>query len=191
MTASASAPPAEPATPASSEGRRYCVRHPQRETLVGCGRCERPFCTECLIHTPAGQRCYECAGVRRNSAQVAAGSALLKAGLIMFVGGLIASFGGLFGLLIGAFAGNMAGQTVSPFSTRHTRSWVLPLAGIICFAGTWFGWSAAIILRISMSSASRPGLALNYWSVPLALLQNWVFWVFVAIALALAYRRAR
>ena len=50
-----------------SPGR--CTNHPERETYIACGRCERPFCPDCLIQSPAGQRCYECAGVRRDFAQ--------------------------------------------------------------------------------------------------------------------------
>lgn len=39
----------------------YCYRHPDRETLLGCGSCERPICTSCLVETPVGMRCPECA----------------------------------------------------------------------------------------------------------------------------------
>src|SRR5437762_14092606 len=93
-----------PGAPTQSDERlgprpQRCVRHPHRETLVSCGRCGRPFCPECLIHTPAGQRCYECAGVRRRAAGVTASSALLKAFGVVVLGSAIGSITGLMGLL--------------------------------------------------------------------------------------------
>lgn len=39
----------------------HCYRHPKRETLLRCGRCERPICEKCAVIGPAGQRCPECA----------------------------------------------------------------------------------------------------------------------------------
>lgn len=37
-----------------------CYRHPNRETLVTCGRCGRPLCPDCMHHGPVGVRCTEC-----------------------------------------------------------------------------------------------------------------------------------
>lgn len=39
----------------------YCYRHPTRETLVYCTNCERPICTDCMITTPVGMKCPDCA----------------------------------------------------------------------------------------------------------------------------------
>lgn len=44
---------------------RYCVRHPGVETVVACGRCDAPLCTQCMIFTPVGVRCKDCAQLRR------------------------------------------------------------------------------------------------------------------------------
>src|SRR2546423_388400 len=71
---------------------RPCVRHPNRETLVSCGRCGKPFCPDCLVHTPAGQRCYECAGIRRRAASTAVASGLAKAFVVVLLGSAIGSF---------------------------------------------------------------------------------------------------
>jgi membrane associated rhomboid family serine protease len=43
-----------------------CYRHPDRETLVRCSRCERPICTECMRPAPVGIQCPECAGGGRS-----------------------------------------------------------------------------------------------------------------------------
>ena len=40
---------------------RYCTKHKKEPTRLACGRCERPFCHQCLVIGPAGPRCAECA----------------------------------------------------------------------------------------------------------------------------------
>jgi hypothetical protein len=42
-----------------------CATHPNVETELSCGKCEKPICPRCLVHTPVGARCRECAQVRR------------------------------------------------------------------------------------------------------------------------------
>jgi len=44
---------------------RYCAHHPTVETVVSCGRCDKPLCPRCMIYTPVGVRCAECAHMRR------------------------------------------------------------------------------------------------------------------------------
>lgn len=43
----------------------YCYRHPDTETALRCGNCERPICVRCVVHHPVGIRCPECARARR------------------------------------------------------------------------------------------------------------------------------
>ena len=43
-----------------------CATHPNVETLLSCGKCDKPICPKCLVHTPVGVRCKECANVRRS-----------------------------------------------------------------------------------------------------------------------------
>jgi len=47
------------------EGVTYCARHPQVETALRCGRCDTLICPRCLVQTPVGARCPDCANVRR------------------------------------------------------------------------------------------------------------------------------
>lgn len=48
----------------------HCYRHPDRETSVACSNCERPICPGCMIPTPVGMRCPECAGGKRATQRV-------------------------------------------------------------------------------------------------------------------------
>jgi membrane associated rhomboid family serine protease len=49
-----------------------CYRHPGRETNVACSMCARPICPDCMITTPVGMRCPECAQQRTQVRRVAA-----------------------------------------------------------------------------------------------------------------------
>jgi hypothetical protein len=44
----------------------FCYRHPDRETYVSCGRCDRPICSSCSMMGPVGLRCRECGTPPRN-----------------------------------------------------------------------------------------------------------------------------
>ena len=35
----------------------HCYRHPDRETLIRCARCDRPICLQCQVRHPVGIRC--------------------------------------------------------------------------------------------------------------------------------------
>lgn len=41
-------------------GVMACVRHPDRETLLRCTRCDRPSCPECLQPASVGSHCVDC-----------------------------------------------------------------------------------------------------------------------------------
>lgn len=51
------------ATPGADaqEGTLACYRHPDREALLRCSRCERPICGDDMIEAPVGYQCPECA----------------------------------------------------------------------------------------------------------------------------------
>ncbi|MEV6341960.1 rhomboid family intramembrane serine protease [Actinoplanes sp. NPDC051851] len=98
-----------------------CYRHPERETLLSCSRCERPICTSCMNDASVGHQCPDCVreGQRGQRQAVTAFGGNLAAGragyatraiigvnvLVMvasvILGGpkAIAGAGGFFGLL--------------------------------------------------------------------------------------------
>ncbi|WJW66975.1 hypothetical protein OZ401_000221 [Candidatus Chlorohelix allophototropha] len=39
----------------------FCKRHPTIETGLKCGRCGTPICPRCMVYTPVGVRCPDCA----------------------------------------------------------------------------------------------------------------------------------
>ena len=42
----------------------HCARHPDTTTRLLCGKCEAPVCPQCMVHSPVGVRCPQCANVR-------------------------------------------------------------------------------------------------------------------------------
>jgi hypothetical protein len=38
-----------------------CAYHPDVETSLGCGKCGKPICPKCMVQTPVGARCPDCA----------------------------------------------------------------------------------------------------------------------------------
>jgi hypothetical protein len=102
-------PQASVAPAAEASEVLHCFWHPNRETLVRCGRCERPICGQCQVRHPVGIRCRECGLARHDPlTSLAPRSAALAAGTAFagsLVGGAIASFLGIFAIFAGVFAG--------------------------------------------------------------------------------------
>src|SRR5579871_5001174 len=92
---------------------RYCMRHPKVETLVSCAGCGGPICTKCMIPTPVGYKCRNCAQLRRapqysmsgrHYARVIPGALLLAVGM-----GFLLSFSPVLGLFGGLIVGVLVG----------------------------------------------------------------------------------
>lgn len=80
-----------------------CVRHPDRLTSLGCTRCGRPACPQCLQSAAVGQHCVDCvragnASVRRVKT-IAGASSDATYGLVTYI---------LMGLNVLAFAATAA-----------------------------------------------------------------------------------
>src|SRR5919206_3470939 len=95
------------AEPAAEPQPAFCASHPRVETYLRCGRCDRPICPQCLVQTPVGARCRDCARIRRLPTYdvpprfllrgAAAGLAAATAGAVVLR--FLPSFG-LFGFLM-------------------------------------------------------------------------------------------
>src|SRR5688572_24150280 len=76
--------------PLAPAGPMRCAADPGVETYLRCGRCEKPICPRCLIQTPVGSRCRDCAQLRKLPMFVVTPLGYLKG----IIGGLAASIGG-------------------------------------------------------------------------------------------------
>lgn len=105
-----------------------CYRHPDRDTMLRCSRCERPICTECAVLTPTGYRCKECIRGQQKSFETALPrdypiAFLLAAGLSLG-GSFVASALGFFTIFIAPLAGLIISEVVR-WAINRRRS--LPL----------------------------------------------------------------
>src|ERR1051326_3086447 len=124
----------------------YCVNHPNTETYLRCGKCDKPICADCMLIGPAGTRCKECASVRssplynvpvdRLALGVVAGLAVATAcGFVM-----AAAFRfGFFLFWLGFFAGYGVGETILRLTNRKRGPKIEAAAGVCAGLGSIAG----------------------------------------------------
>ncbi len=127
-----------------------CATHPDVETNLRCGKCGKPICPRCMVQTPVGARCQDCAKLYRlptyrlSSAYYlrAAGAALGTAIIIGVVWGIIESYlpFRFFTLIIGAGVGWAVGELVSRAVNRKRGVWlaVIGSLGVVVAYGITF-----------------------------------------------------
>ena len=120
-----------------------CATHPSVETELACGKCGKPICPRCLVHTPVGARCRQCANIRRLPVYNIGAQHLARAVVASLIVGVV--LGGLwgvilpfgigffFGLIIGLGLGYAVGEAVSVAANRKAGAplQVVAAAGII------------------------------------------------------------
>lgn len=114
-----------------------CYKHPNRETLLRCNKCNRPICTQCALQTPTGYRCKECVRGQQKVFNTARASdfllAFVIAGGLSYLGSYIPSFIGLFTIFAAPFAGTIIVEIIKKV-TGNRRSvglfWTVTAAAI-------------------------------------------------------------
>ena len=118
-----------------------CDAHPDIETALRCGKCDKPICPKCMVETPVGARCRECARVSKLPTFQVSGKQIL---LSSCVGLLIAvAYGFLWGmlslfvnfiflnLLLGAGAGFCISEGMSRVINRKRGTKLAVIAAIL------------------------------------------------------------
>src|SRR5687768_12217654 len=123
----------------------FCYRHPDRETWLRCGRCERPICTGCAMQGPVGSRCRQCGKPAHDPLtsftpiQLATGATLaLGGGLVSGLAGAV----GILGLCVALFAGGLVAET----ARRRIGYKQGPVFGALVFGGLMVGALAGYAL---------------------------------------------
>jgi len=154
----------------SSTGLR-CANHPETVTYLRCSRCGKPICPKCVVQTPVGGRCKECARVRRDPALVVGSRLYLRAtayGLgVALVGGLLWSqVGDVFGLsgLLLILLGYAVGEAVSRGANRKVSRGLMVMAGGFTVLAVVAGRAAVVLTRLpdSVPLDVRLVMALDY-----------------------------
>jgi hypothetical protein len=111
-----------------------CSYHPDVETALKCGKCGKPICPKCMVETPVGARCPDCAKTTKLptfqlSARhylIAAGTALGLAIAVGFIWGMLRSFLPFIflDLLLAAGVGFVIGELVGRAVNRKRGKWL-------------------------------------------------------------------
>lgn len=137
--AQAAAPPEKPTGAETStspgtwpRGVVACPRNPEVETALRCSRCEAPICPKCLIQTPVGARCRDCARMSKSPVYTVNGAALVRAVGAAIIGGVVmgiawglltrnvVGLGGFFSIFVGAGLGYVFTRVMEA-ATRRKR----------------------------------------------------------------------
>ncbi|MFC1973994.1 B-box zinc finger protein [Chloroflexota bacterium] len=129
-----------------------CTLHPENETGLACGKCGKPICPSCLVQTPVGARCRECAALKRLPVFQVSGSYYIRAIAAGFIAALVLGIiwpyiplGGFLLLLLGAGIGYGIGEVVSLSVNRKRGSGLAAIAG----ASMLFSYTIRILFETS------------------------------------------
>jgi hypothetical protein len=66
-----------------------CPRDPGVETALRCQQCDAPICPRCLVQSPVGAKCKDCARVMRSPIYQVHGKELVRSVAVALIGGVI------------------------------------------------------------------------------------------------------
>jgi len=168
----------------------FCFRHPDRETWIRCGRCEKPICTKCGVMGPVGMRCKDCGRLRNDPltsftpVQLVLGLGVAVAGGVL--GGYLAGSLSIFAIFLGFIGGGFLAETVVRV-VGYKRG---PVMQGIVLGGIVVGALLGLGLQY-WSFASAPGSE-EFFSFPVFLssIGVWAL-IFIGAACAGAWSRIR
>jgi hypothetical protein len=129
-----------------------CARHPDVQTALRCSRCDTPICPRCLVQTPVGARCRDCAQLAKSPVYTVQGAFLVRAIMAAVLGGTAMgliwgfasrnvagiAYGGIFiSLILGAGLG-IGFTRIMEFAANRKRGPVIvscAIAGIVLATG--------------------------------------------------------
>ena len=123
-----------------------CATHPEVETNLRCGKCGKLICQKCLVQTPVGSRCRDCAKLyklptyRISPAYYlrAIGAALVMAVVIGLAWGFVTSLLSFIylNLILAAGIGYAIGEVTGLAVNRKRGTWLAvigSIAVVICY----------------------------------------------------------
>ncbi len=117
-----------------------CATHPEIETNLKCGKCDKPICPKCMVQTPVGARCPDCARLSKVPTYRVSTQHYLKAvgtglgmavvcGIVWGIIELIIPFFS-FNLLLAPAAGYAIGEVIGLSANRKRGKGLATIAGI-------------------------------------------------------------
>ncbi len=174
-----------------------CANHPDTETFLRCGKCEKPICARCRVSTPAGFRCYECANIQVLPTYAVSNDLYVRAAL---AGGLAAA---IMGVLMGIFPGFefwaalIMGIAVPEAVSAAVNQKRGPGLRIVAMGAIVFGFVLSRVVvqafprLLPLGNINLPSAGGVPWldSLPIYITQYTILWL--VMALLLAYQRLK
>ncbi len=167
-----------------------CARHPRVDTLLTCVTCGTPICPDCMVETPVGMKCPDCARSPVPAVFRVSPERLALAMTVSVVAGAatgalaLAIRFGLLLVLLAPVAGALAAEAASR-AAGGKRGQTLALAAAASFG------IGAILLAPQVLAAAFAGVPLD-WRELLVLLERRPFFIFFAgLAAFIVYWRVR
>lgn len=180
----------------AGEQRTFCATHPDVETALRCGRCGKPICPRCLVMTPVGARCRDCARLRPSPIFVVSPTQYLLAAAAAFAAAaacglalsLLPGFGVFFLIFLGGGVGYVVGEATTRSVNRKRGLGLAIIAGaaaaaaVLVFPTLW----RALFAAGPLLAAGPVGPALLIRALLAAMLEPWrllaaIFAVAVAV----------
>lgn len=185
--------------PVSDEqGALACATHPDVVTYLRCGKCDKPICPRCLVQTPVGARCRECAQLRSlPQFRVSSGHYLRAAGASLgigavggFVWGLL-PFGGFLAFMISAGLGYLIGEGVNRATNRRVDLGIKTIAalGVVLASIVSRGGGAWLFALGYLTQGSIEPLGKLFIFSSLGLVSNPLSWLAIALGIYMAVRQ--
>jgi len=169
-----------------------CLRHPEVASNLRCGRCGDLICPQCMVQSPVGARCPDCANIGQapifrstntemttviaSAAAVAVGVGVVYALIVWVLWNLPFNFafGNVFAAMIVAIAGTPVGELI-----RRVGRYKLDTRLRYIAAGTMFvTWAVGITVA-------------GILGVPAAVFSNIVALIGLGIGIYIAMNRVR
>lgn len=148
-----------------------CPQDPGVETALRCSRCEKPICPRCLVQTPVGARCRECARIVRSPVYTLTEVQTLRAAVASVVGGLVMGTVwllvlrpftiGFLSIFVGAGLGYVFTRLLD-VATGRKRG---PLVVTFAMVGIGIAWSMQVVfvgLNFALYGLVAAGVAAYY-----------------------------
>lgn len=124
-----------------------CATHPEVDTGLTCANCGTPICPRCMVETPVGMKCRQCARLQRlPTFQISAKHYLMATGVALglavafgFAWGVVrvfVPFSGFFGFFIALGVGYGFGEIIHKATGRKRGTGLAAVAGlgvVACF----------------------------------------------------------
>lgn len=158
-----------------------CATHPQVETYLRCSKCGKAICPQCMVSTPVGYRCRDCAVLRTMPRYNLRGGQMLRAvaaaiGLV-FAGGIAWAIVFRTGfLMLQVIAGAGIGWLIAEGVSRAAGGRASPLLPWLAGGATALSLLAGNVMAVKFftdlpwSYALRYAFDINLWGALAGLL---------------------